>query len=85
MRKSLLVAALAFAVLATMPETASAYFGPGAGVTMLGALWGVILAVAFALFAFLAWPIRAMLRRRKKAAAEAAAGSGGAAAPEAQR
>jgi ABC-type sulfate transport system permease component len=54
--------------LATLPQTAWAYFGPGAGVTMLGALWGVLLAVAFALFAFLAWPIRAVLRRRRKAA-----------------
>jgi ABC-type sulfate transport system permease component len=83
MRK-LLLAVAALAAVATMPATSFAYFGPGAGVTMLGALWGVILAVAFALFAFLAWPIRALLRRRKKAAAEAAA-SGGAAAPEAQR
>ncbi len=68
---------LAFAVvltLGTLPGAAWAYFGPGAGVTMLGALWGVLLAVAFALFAFLAWPIRAMLRRRRKAA-EAASGS----------
>jgi ABC-type sulfate transport system permease component len=65
--------ALAVAVfVGTWPETAHAYFGPGAGITMLGALWGVILAVAFALFAFLAWPIRAMLRKRKKAAETAA-------------
>lgn len=83
MRKGMLLALLAFAAAATAPGTALAYFGPGAGVTMLGALWGVILAIAFALFAFLAWPIRAMLRRRKKAAAEAA--TGGAAAPDAPR
>lgn len=66
--------ALALAVIVgTMPEAAHAYFGPGAGITMLGALWGVILAVGFAIFAFLAWPIRALLRKRKKPADAAAA------------
>jgi uncharacterized membrane protein len=67
---------LAFVVMltvGTLPSAAWAYFGPGAGVTMLGALWGVLLAVAFALFAFLAWPVRAMLRRRNKAAEAASA------------
>ncbi|MFO1067106.1 MAG: hypothetical protein U1E14_01105 [Geminicoccaceae bacterium] len=66
--------ALALAVfVGTWPEAAHAYFGPGAGITMLGALWGVILAVAFAIFAFLAWPIRALLRKRKKASEAPAA------------
>lgn len=66
--------ALLLLALTTMPQAAWAYFGPGAGVTMLGALWGVLLAVGFALVAFLAWPVRALLRRRRKAA-EAVAGS----------
>jgi hypothetical protein len=72
MRSGILLALFLVAAAVTMPDGAQAYFGPGAGVTMLGALWGVILALGFAVFAFLAWPIRALLRRRKKAATPAA-------------
>ncbi len=49
----------------TLSAPAMAYIGPGAGITMLGALWGVIVAVVLALGAVLFWPIRALLRRRK--------------------
>jgi hypothetical protein len=66
---SILTAILLGAAL--WPAEAMAYFGPGAGITMLGAIWGVLLAIAFALFALLAWPVRAMLRRRRKPAADA--------------
>ena len=52
--------------LASQP--ALAYIGPGAGITMLGALWGVLVAILLALAAVLFWPIRSLLRRRKKAA-----------------
>jgi hypothetical protein len=70
MRKlPLLVASLCFVAAAT---PVSAYIGPGAGITMLGALWGVIVAVALALGAVLFWPIRVMLRRRKRPAAASA-------------
>ena len=48
---------------------AMAYIGPGAGITMLGALWGVIVAVFLAIGAVLFWPIRALLRRRRRNAA----------------
>ena len=51
----------------TVSGPALAYIGPGAGITMLGALWGVIVAVVLALGAVLFWPIRALLRRRKPA------------------
>ena len=60
---------LACVLVASWPAAALAYFGPGAGVTMLGAIWGVLLAIGFALFALLAWPVRALLRRRRKPAA----------------
>jgi len=52
---------------------AAAYFGPGAGITMLGALGAVLAAIGVALWAILYWPVRAMLRRRREA--KAAAGS----------
>lgn len=49
--------------LATLP--AAAYIGPGAGLSLIGALWAVIAAVGAALFFVLAWPLRRMLRRRR--------------------
>ena len=42
-----------------------AYVGPGAGISFLGALWAVIVAIFLAVGGFLAWPIRAMMRKRK--------------------
>jgi hypothetical protein len=49
------------------------YIGPGAGIGMLGALIGVLLAVGGALAMALAWPLRALLRKttgRKPSAQE---------------
>jgi hypothetical protein len=77
---SLGVAVLVFAGVLLLPDGAHAYFGPGAGVTMLGAVWGVALAILFALFAVLAWPIRSLLRRRKRNAEAASRASGAGAA-----
>ena len=56
-----------------LPGIASAYVGPGAGITMLGALWGLIVGIVMAVGVILFWPIRMMLRksREKKAGAEA--------------
>ena len=49
----------------TMSGPAMADIGPGAGITMLGALWGVVVAVALAIGAVLFWPIRALIRKLK--------------------
>ena len=43
---------------------ALAYVGPGAGITMLGALWAIVLAIIFSIGAILFFPIRAMLKKR---------------------
>lgn len=51
---------------------AMAYIGPGAGVTVLGALWGVIVAIVLTIGAVVLWPFRILLRRRRKGAAKAA-------------
>ena len=59
--------------VAGLPHAAAAYVGPGAGLTMLGALWAVIAAVVFALAGLLIWPIRAMRRRRRELASARAA------------
>lgn len=45
---------------------ALAYVGPGAGLSLLGALWGLIAAVGLALAFVLAWPVRKMLRKRRE-------------------
>nr|WP_298372913.1 hypothetical protein [uncultured Halomonas sp.] len=49
-----------------LPSAAQAYVGPGAGLSLLSALWGIIAAIGIALFFVLMWPIRRMMRRRKE-------------------
>jgi preprotein translocase subunit SecD len=71
------LALAAGALAAGLPQAAAAYVGPGAGLTMLGALWAVIAAILFALAGLIIWPIRAMRRRRREAAASAAATASG--------
>lgn len=65
MRMLFTTIALALA-LSTAP--ALAYIGPGAGITMLGALWGVLVAIVLAVGAVLYWPIKVLLRRRRRSA-----------------
>lgn len=45
--------------------TAVAYVGPGAGISVLGALWGLIIGVVMAVGIILFWPIRVMIRKIK--------------------
>jgi len=54
---------------------AAAYVGPGAGITLIGAVIGLVSAIFLALFAVLRWPIRRYLARRKAARESAAAPS----------
>ena len=56
-------------LLVTAATPALAYIGPGAGITVLGALWAVVLAVLLAVGAVVSYPIRAMMRRRRRSAA----------------
>ena len=60
---ALLIIAASLGVLWSAP--ALAYIGPGAGITMLGALWGVVVAIVLAIGAVLLWPIRILFRRRR--------------------
>ena len=49
-----------------MPATTFAYVGPGAGITLLPALWGII-AVGLAVCAgVLIWPFRRLWRKFRK-------------------
>jgi len=49
-----------------LPGLAFAYVGPGAGVSVLGALWGLIVGVVVALGVVLFFPVRILLRKLKK-------------------
>ena len=81
----LVAVALALSVFAT---PAFAYIGPGAGITVLGALWGVVVAIVLAVVAVLLWPLRVLFRRlRHKPAhpADVAAAVSGSDSPSAAR
>jgi hypothetical protein len=57
-----------------VPLAAQAYVGPGAGITLIGALIGLVSAIFLALWAVLRWPFRKFMARRKaeRAASDAA-------------
>jgi hypothetical protein len=48
---------------ATASNAAFAYVGPGAGLTLLGALWGLLAAVCAALAFVVMWPLRQWRKR----------------------
>ncbi|MEX1080894.1 MAG: hypothetical protein WD382_08095 [Halofilum sp. (in: g-proteobacteria)] len=52
-------------MLLSVAAPAVAYVGPGAGLSMLGALWGLLVAVLAALSFIIAWPVRRYLRRKR--------------------
>lgn len=56
-----------FSLLFLVASPAMAYIGPGAGLSLLGALWGLVAAVGAALLFVLLWPLRRMMRRRREA------------------
>ncbi|MDW5375454.1 hypothetical protein R6258_00850 [Halomonas sp. HP20-15] len=82
-KQGLRPAGLLLAVLAaSLPLAAQAYVGPGAGLSLLSALWGVIAAIAVAVLFVVMWPIRRMRRRhRARRADELAATQAGDAGP----
>ena len=60
---------LAFFISLTLSSAALAYIGPGAGISVLGSLLGILGTIAVAIGAILFWPVRKMLKRRKAATA----------------
>jgi hypothetical protein len=46
---------------------AQAYVGPGAGLSLIGALWGLVVAVGAAVGFVVLWPLRRALRARRAA------------------
>ena len=64
-----------FAAMATavgFATPALAYVGPGAGLTLLGALWGLIAAIVMTLGFIVLWPFRRLLFARRQKAGGAA-------------
>lgn len=60
------------AVLAVgLVEPAAAYIGPGAGLSMVGAFWGLLVAVFAAVGFILFWPIRRLMKRNRARPADA--------------
>jgi membrane protein implicated in regulation of membrane protease activity len=64
--KSLAIAVTTALMLAATP--AIAYVGPGAGLSLLGAFWGLLVAILAALAFVVVYPIRRMMRARKRPA-----------------
>jgi len=56
------------AAVCTAAQPALAYVGPGAGVSLFGAAFGLIAAVVSAIGFVLMWPIRSLLKKRRAAA-----------------
>jgi hypothetical protein len=60
------IALTALALLAVSLSTpASAYVGPGAGLSLLGAFWALLVAIGTSIAFVVAWPVRKLLRRIK--------------------
>jgi hypothetical protein len=55
----------ALASIILLPEAAYAYVGPGAGVSVLGALWGLIVGIVLAIGVIVFWPVKLMIRKLK--------------------
>jgi membrane protein implicated in regulation of membrane protease activity len=64
--KFLAVLTAALLTLSALP--ALAYVGPGAGLSLLGAFWGLLIAVLAALAFVVLYPIRRLMRARKRPA-----------------
>ena len=58
------------ALLLVSAVPALAYVGPGAGISVLGSLLGILATIVVAIGAIIFWPIRKMMKKKKAAAAE---------------
>ena len=58
-----------------LPSTAVAYIGPGSGLSAIGAFFALLAATIAALFGFLWYPIKRLLRKKKPM--DAGQGGGG--------
>jgi len=54
-------------LLTLLASPAFAYVGPGAGISVLGSLLGILATIFVAIGAILFWPIRKLMKRKKAA------------------
>ena len=65
-----------FLTLVVLAPFASAYIGPGSGISVVGSLLGLLATIVLALGAVMLWPYRRMMKKRlQKANAEGEEGS----------
>jgi hypothetical protein len=65
-----------FLTLMVLAPFASAYIGPGSGISVVGSLLGLLVTIVLAFGAVILWPYRRMMKKRlQKASAEAEEGS----------
>jgi hypothetical protein len=60
-----------FLILMAVTPIASAYIGPGSGISIVGSLFGLLATILLAVGAILFWPYRRMLKKRMQKKAEA--------------
>jgi hypothetical protein len=68
-RSTLLAVGLA-AALTTFPLAASAYIGPGAGISAIGTAFALLGAILFAVVGFVWYPVKRLLKRRRRGVGE---------------
>lgn len=56
---------IAILLLALAAGPVQAYVGPGAGISVLGSLLGILATIVVAIGAILFWPLRKLMKRRK--------------------
>jgi membrane protein YdbS with pleckstrin-like domain len=66
--------ALVPAALVMLPATATAYVGPGAGLTLIGSAISLIVVVIVAVVGLIIWPVRVIQRRRRETSKKDAEG-----------
>jgi len=64
MKKTRILILLTFLILAPV-SPAIAYIGPGAGISVLGSLLGILATSFVAIGAIIFWPVRKYMQRRK--------------------
>ena len=67
---------LVILILLAVSPAALAYIGPGAGISVLGSLLGILGTIVVAIGAIIFWPVRKFLKRKKQAKLAAEKGSG---------
>jgi cytosine/uracil/thiamine/allantoin permease len=71
MRNAVVVLTAVLAGVVGVVGPAAAYVGPGAGLSLVGAFWGLLVAVGAALGFVIFWPLRRLFRRSRAKAAPA--------------